>query len=107
MPDTGPACWAIVAMKVVGRKTLEDFVVRHSDVRSQADAWLCEVEEAEWQSPQDIKARYAHASFLSDSRVIFNLKGNKYRLDTKVTYATRIVLVVRIGTHAEYSRWIF
>jgi mRNA interferase HigB len=96
-----------VAMKVVGRKSLEDFVERHSDVRSQADAWLCEAEEAEWQSPQDIKARYAHASFLSDGRVIFNLKGNKYRLETKVTYATRIVLIVRIGTHAEYSKWSF
>ena len=94
-------------MKVVGRKTLEDFVGRHSDVRSQADAWICEVEEAEWQSPQDIKARYAHASFLSDNRVIFNLKGNKYRLDTKVTYSTRIVLILRIGTHAEYSKWNF
>jgi mRNA interferase HigB len=96
-----------VAMKVVGRKSLDDFVVRHSDMRSQADAWLCEVEEAEWQSPQDVKARYAHASFLSDSRVIFNLKGNKYRLEAKVSYATRIVLIVRIGTHAEYSKWSF
>lgn len=94
-------------MKVVGRKRLEDFVQLHADVRSQVDAWICEAEEAEWKTPQDVKDRYKHASFLSDNRVIFNLKGNNYRLEVKVSYSSGIILIVRIGTHAEYSKWDF
>lgn len=94
-------------MKVVGRKELERFARKHADVRGQINAWLAEVEEAEWESPTDIKRRYAHTSFLSDNRVIFNLKGNSYRLDTKVSFKNQIVVVVRIGTHAEYTSWIF
>jgi len=94
-------------MKVVGRRTLEDFKERHADVRSQIDAWICEVEEAQWESPNDIRAKYATASFLADNRVVFNLKGNNYRLDVKVSYTTKVVFVKRIGTHAEYDNWKF
>ncbi len=94
-------------MKVVGRKKLEEFSRRHADVRSQIQAWLCEVEEAQWQTPHDVKARYATASFLGDNRVVFNLKGNKYRLDVKLSYKNQVVLIKRIGTHAEYSTWKF
>lgn len=94
-------------MKVVGRTQLERFARKHTDVRGQIDAWICEIEEAEWQAPTDIKKRYAHASFLPDNRVIFNLKGNKYRVDTKVSFKNQVVLIVRIGTHEEYSTWKF
>lgn len=94
-------------MKVVGRKELERFARRHADVRGQINAWLAEVEEAEWESTTDIKRRYASASFLSNNRVIFNLKGNSYRLDTKISFKNQIVVVVRIGTHAEYTGWVF
>lgn len=94
-------------MRLVGLLLLEEFAGRHGDVRPQIDAWVREVEEASWRSPQDIKARYASASFLSDNRVIFNLKGNSYRLEVKVSYESQVVLIKRIGTHAEYSKWKF
>ncbi len=94
-------------MKVVGRRELERFGRKHADVRGQIDAWLAEAEEAEWESTTDIKRRYAHASFLANNRVIFNLKGNNYRLDTKISFKNQIVVVVRIGTHAEYATWKF
>lgn len=94
-------------MKLVGRDSLERFSRTHADVRGQVDAWVSEVQEAEWQTPSDIKTRYQQASFLHDSRVVFNLKGNKYRLDTKISFKNQVVLVVRIGTHQEYSTWKF
>jgi len=94
-------------MRVVGKKILEEFKARHADVRSHVDAWVCEVEEAEWESPHDIKQQYATASLLGENRVVFNLKGNRYRLDVKVSYASQVVLIVRIGTHAEYDKWEF
>jgi len=92
-------------MKVVGRGVLDEFGRKHADVTSQINSWLSEVEDAQWQSPADLKRRYPHASILSDNRVIFNLKGNNYRMETKINYAMGIVLVKRMGTHAEYSKW--
>ena len=94
-------------MKVLGKELLVKFGKKHASVRSQLSSWLYEVEGAEWRTSNDIKARYSHASFLSDNRVVFNLKGKKYRLDTKVSYKSKVVLIKRIGTHAEYSKWKF
>jgi mRNA interferase HigB len=90
-------------MKVIARNVLDDFGRKHADIASQS--WLCEVEDAQWQSPADLKRRYPHASILSENRVIFNLKGNRYRLEAKVSYEAKIILVKRMGTHAEYSKW--
>jgi mRNA interferase HigB len=94
-------------VRVVGRVKLERFIAAHSDGASAVEAWLRETLSATWRTPADIKARYAGASFLANNRVIFNLKGNSYRLDTQIAYRTQIVVVKRIGTHAEYDRWSF
>jgi mRNA interferase HigB len=94
-------------MTVVGLEKLIDFSRSHTDASQQISAWLLEAEEAQWETPLDIKARFPSASFLADNRVIFNIKGKKYRLDAKVSYKTKIVLIKRIGTHAEYSKWDF
>lgn len=94
-------------MQVVGRPILERFIQMHANVASVVDAWLAEAKAATWRTPADIKARYANASILANNRVVFNLKGNKYRLDTKIAYQTGVVVVKRIGTHAEYTRWTF
>ena len=92
-------------MKVVGTKLLTDFADRHADVRSQIKAWFSEVEDADWKNPQDIKNRYRNASFLAGNRVVFNLKGNKYRLLVRIQFDLEIVRVVKLGTHAEYRKW--
>jgi mRNA interferase HigB len=94
-----------IIMKVVGREIIEDFVTDHAELRGQINAWLCEVEEAAWKNTQDIKDRYSHASFLSNNLVVFNLKGNKYRLVVKINYYFQIIKIEKIGTHAEYSKW--
>ena len=92
-------------MKVNGMKLLNDFSQRHSLARGPIRAWLAEAKTAKWQSSQDVKERYSTASFLANNIVVFNLGGNKYRLEARIAYEFEIVLVKRIGTHAEYSRW--
>lgn len=92
-------------MRVLGRVRLERFITAHRDATSAVDAWLREALSATWRTPADIKARYARASFLAHNRVIFDLKGNRYRLDTQIAYLAQVVVVKRIGTHAEYDRW--
>ncbi len=93
-------------MKVIGIRILERFCSRHADVRSPVNAWRCEAEEANWQTSQDIKERYSTASFLSSNQVVFNLKGNDYRLLVKVYYKQQIVLIKGIWTHSEYDKWL-
>ena len=66
--------------------------------------WIVEVRSANWKTPQSIKDRYRTADFLSGNRVIFNIKGNHFRLVAKVNYGYQIVLVEWIGTHAEYDQ---
>ncbi len=92
-------------MNVIGKKILSEFSSSHADVRGQLSAWLCEAEEAEWKRSQDIEQKYARASFLANNRVVFRIKGNDYRLVAKIDYKNQIVLIKKIGTHAEYSRW--
>ncbi|MEL7562607.1 type II toxin-antitoxin system HigB family toxin [Dehalogenimonas sp. 4OHTPN] len=94
-------------MKVIGLAILHRYCVNHTDCADQISTWIAEVEEAAWAKPNDIKARYASASFLPDNRVVFNIKGNRYRLDTKVFYQRKVVMVKRMGTHAEYEGWKF
>jgi len=92
-------------MDVVGRDVLEALKMRHPDVRGQVDAWLFEAEEAQWSTPHAITQRFPTASILSEKRVVFNLKGNSYRLLVRVAYNTGTVIVLKAGTHAEYDRW--
>jgi mRNA interferase HigB len=92
-------------LTVVGLEILSEFTRTHAEVRSQGQAWLAEAEEAQWRVPEDIKRRYRTASFLSGNRVVFNLKGRKYRMVVKVSYQLQIVMIERMGTHAEYSKW--
>jgi mRNA interferase HigB len=94
-------------MRILGLPLLEQFKKRHADTRKQLDAWQSEVQREQWLSSQDVKRRYKSADFLADNRVIFNIKGNNYRLVVKVRYQNKIVVVEWVGTHADYSKQRF
>lgn len=94
-------------MKVQPRKILDDFMRKHADAKGPLESWYAEVSAAHWDTPSDIKLRYQSASFLPQNYVIFNIKGNRYRLVTKLAYNSSIVLVKWIGTHAEYDKKTF
>ncbi len=91
-------------MRVLGREVLESFKESHGDVRKQLDVWLGEATDAKWERWRDIKEKYSTASPLKDNIVIFNIKGNSYRLKVKVNYRYQVVKIEKIGTHAEYSK---
>jgi mRNA interferase HigB len=91
-------------MRIVGRSRLGAFCHKHADARRWIENWLAEAEAASWTSPHEIKRRYASASFVAANTVIFNVKGNDYRLEVTVAYRTAVVVVNWIGTHGEYTR---
>lgn len=90
-------------MRIVGRETLDQFCLRHADARKWISSWLSEVESSSWTTPQAIKDRYATASFVGGNTVIFNVKGNDYRLQVTVGFRNGVVAVNWVGTHAEYD----
>jgi len=94
-------------MKVLARNKLTDFMRKHASSKKALEAWYAEAERSNWQTPQDIKNRFASADFLTDNRVIFNIKGNHFRLVVKVRYQGGIVVVEWVGTHADYSKQKF
>jgi mRNA interferase HigB len=76
----------------------------HAGARSQYDAWLGIVARAEWSNPEDVKASYPKASILKAGRVVFNIKGNDYRLIARVQYQAGVLAIRFFGTHAEYDK---
>jgi len=90
-------------MRVVGRSRLDAFCSRRPDARPWIEAWLHEAESMTWATPVEVKARYGTASFLRGNVVIFNVRGNNYRLEVRVAFRNGIVTVLWIGTHREYD----
>jgi mRNA interferase HigB len=96
-----------MSVRVIGLPIVDSFLQRHADLRQPFAAWLAEARAADWQTPAELKKRYPSASIMSGHRVVFNLKGNSYRLDCIIDYRRSIVRIVRLGTHAEYDHWRF
>jgi mRNA interferase HigB len=91
-------------MRLVSRKKLVEFWTKYVDSEEQLKAWAFEVEHAEWRTPGDVKARYDTADILRNNRVVFNIKGNRYRLVVKIEYNIQIVFIRFIGTHKQYDK---
>ena len=91
-------------MRVLSKKTLKTYWTIHQDCEQQLKTWFKESEEAIWKNPRDIKRDYPSASFLEDNRVVFNIKGNDYRLVVAINYDYEIVYIRFIGSHKEYDK---
>ena len=91
-------------MRIISRKALRDFWETHSDATEPLKAWFHEAKVADWKSFRDIQARYRSADVLPGHRVVFNIKGNTYRLIVKIHYNTCVVYIRFVGTHAEYDK---
>lgn len=90
-------------MRLISVKTLKSFWEKHPDAESPLRAGYTEAKRARWRSPQEIKTAYRTASILSNNRVVFNVKGNTYRLVVAVKYEFQIVYIRFVGTHAAYD----
>ena len=91
-------------MRIIAKRTLREFWENHADSEEPLRIWYSQAEEADWKMPNDIKLDYASASILLDNRVVFNIKGNRYRLIVRINYDYGILWIRFIGTHAEYDK---
>lgn len=90
-------------MHLVSLPPLLAFVKKHPKAKQAVHTWCDEVRQAQWSHPADIKKQFATASILKNRRVVFNLKGNDFRVIVAVAYNTGFVYVKFIGTHVEYD----
>ncbi len=99
----------VYAMRIIARRTLREFVEKHAGHKDQPalkaalDAWFDEVRKAHWASATDVKRLYRTASIVTAERVVFNIKGNDYRLVTAIDFEKSIVWIKWIGAHKDYD----
>ncbi|MBU6207803.1 MAG: type II toxin-antitoxin system HigB family toxin [Alphaproteobacteria bacterium] len=97
-------------MRIIARRTLREFIASragHKDqpaLKAALDAWFAEESRADWISTVDVKQLYATASIVSADRIVFNIKGNDYRLVVAVDFEKGIVWIKWVGTHKDYDR---
>lgn len=89
-------------MRIIAKSTLREFWEQHPDAEEPLLAWYREVQKEDWNSPAKVKEKYRSASSVGD-RVVFNIKGNNYRLVVRINYAFRVVYVRFVGTHRQYD----
>jgi len=90
--------------RIFSKGTLRDYWEKHSDSEQYLKTWFDTAMSSVWKAPNDVKRTYATASILKDNRVVFNIKGNSYRLVVKFNFEKQWAFIRFIGTHAEYDR---
>jgi len=90
--------------RIISKKALREFWEKHADSEQYLKTWYETAKNSSWKSPNDIKQTYANASILKDSRVVFNIKGNSYRLIVKFNYVREWAFIRFVGTHSEYDK---
>jgi mRNA interferase HigB len=91
-------------MRIIALSTLRSFWEKHPQASAPLQSWYQEVSRAEWKTPTEIKAQYGNASFVGNCRVVFNIKGNDYRIVVAVAYRAGVMFIKFVGTHQEYDQ---
>lgn len=91
-------------MRIIARRILREFWERYPDTEQTLRAWYHDAKQAEWKSPADIRRTYANASIVANNRVVFNIRGNNYRLICAINYEYEVVYIRFVGTHPEYDQ---
>ena len=93
-------------MRIIKEKTLSEYIEqsKYKLAEESLKAWIYEVRYSIWANSNELKSKYGHASILSSKRVVFNIKGNDYRLIVDIEYKLKIIFIVWFGTHSEYDK---
>ena len=90
--------------RILAKRTIREFYLKYPDSKNYLETWYDTVNKAQWKTPNDVKEFYATVTILKNSRVVFNIKGNDYRLIAKINYKRQWVFIRFIGTHKEYDK---
>jgi mRNA interferase HigB len=93
-------------MRIIKEKTLAEYceLNEYKQAVESVKAWIYEVRNATWSNANELKLKYGNASIIGSKRVVFNIKGNDYRLIVDIEYMLKLVFIVWFGTHTEYNK---
>ena len=91
-------------MRIIAKSTLRDFWILHPTSEFPLLDWYNTVKQVIWETPNDVKKTYGNASIVANDRVVFNIKGNDFRLITELDYEFQLVFIIWIGTHKNYDK---
>jgi mRNA interferase HigB len=91
-------------MRVIAKKAIVEFYSKHSDARTALEEWYEKTQSTDWESFLDVKQTFNSADYVGSERIVFNIKGNQYRLVALVLYKIKRVYIRFVGTHQEYDR---
>jgi len=91
-------------MRIIAISTLRNYWTKHKSVEQSLKSWIQEAENSIWKNSAQLKAKYRNASIISSKRVVFNIKGNDYRLIVDIEYRLKIIFIVWVGTHSQYDK---
>lgn len=90
--------------RIFSKSTLKDFWMKNPDSEQYLKTWFDTAMYSNWKTPNEVKQTYANASILKESRIVFNIKGNTYRLVAKFNFEKQWIFIRFIGTHNEYDK---
>ena len=90
--------------RIFSKSTLREFWEKYPETEQYLKTWFDTTMNANWKNPNDVKKTYATASILKNERIVFNIKGNSFRLIVKLNFEKQWIFVRFIGTHSEYDK---
>jgi len=91
-------------MRIIAISTLRDYWTKHHLAEQSLKSWIQETEKSTWKNSAELKSKYRNASIINSKRVVFNIRGNDYRLVVDIEYRLKIIFIVWIGTHNQYDK---
>lgn len=91
-------------MRIIAVSTLRDYWLKNKLAEQSLKSWIQEAESAVWKNSAQLKLKYRNASIINSKRVVFNIKGNDYRLVVDIEYRLKIIFTVWVGTHSQYDK---
>ena len=91
-------------MRIIAKSTIRDYWLAYPEAEHALLDWYNMVKKIDWDSPNDVKKNYGNASIIANNRVVFNIKGNDFRLVAEIDYAYKLVFIIWVGTHRAYDK---
>jgi mRNA interferase HigB len=91
-------------MRIIAKRTLREFWEKYSDAETPLKVWYKNIKEAEWRNSNELKRQFKNASIVGNDRIVFNIKGNTYRLVISIDFEKQIVWIKFIGSHRDYDK---
>lgn len=89
---------------IVKRSTLIEFYTKYPDAKKPIELWYSEIKEIDFNTFNELKAIYKNANIVANNRVVFNIKGNNYRLVVNINFYTKQIFIIWFGTHKDYDK---